>query len=243
MNEGVALTCGHDPSVGELVDLLVNVLLGALCRSNSGLGKLHVNADTSHVDGRVQHLELTLLGCAIESGELLIDLAHGLNIESAVVHELRPFLGVSLACCAVELPSRGERLAENLNESAAVCVLGLVSRQMEHLAEFFQRTGEACLIGHDHSVVERFHWKLDLGHDIREEHAVEHDAVLPHVTALFACYFVKYLSEFLGHGARSNVPHFGGCVVDCISPQENFSAGVCGIGVGTGANIFRRERF
>ncbi len=92
-------------------------------------------------------MEFSFFGSAIKCRELLVDLAHGLNIEAAVVHELRPLLRVRLACRTIEFPCGGERLAENLNESAAVGVFSLVFREMEYLAEFFQRTGETCLIG------------------------------------------------------------------------------------------------
>ena len=101
-------------------------LLSPVAGTDRSVRKVQVHQHTAFVDLLVEHPQFAFCATVIPSGQLLVNLTHRLDVETAVVPEALPFYRVRCFCGPTYFPAFRLGLTEQIDPSPSFFVFRLV---------------------------------------------------------------------------------------------------------------------
>ena len=157
--ERIALSCGRDYSISEILGALCILCLELIGQRDRCLGEIEVHPDTSIINALVDHELGTVTRTPVPRRQFFIDCPHGFHVQAAVVHKAGPILRIRRAAAHVALRVR---LTEFQHEAPAVFILSLVHAEAVNLRQRAQRSGEPVTVGLDHAVIHTLEGDVDM---------------------------------------------------------------------------------
>ena len=222
--ERIALSCGRDFSISEVLGAL-----GILCpelvgQSDCGTGKIEVHPDASVINALIDHELSAIPRAPIPGRQFFVDRAHGLDVQAAVVHKAGPILRIRRAVAHVALTVG---LAEFQHEAPAVLVFRLVNAETVNLRQSAQRAGQAVGIRFDHTVIYTLKRNVDMEvFGLAQDRDVEISSVMPNEIDVRSIHFCggKHGLQLERHSlARCDVPNFCRTVINRIAKQQHLA--------------------
>ena len=187
--------------------------------AKGGMRQVHIHQHPATIDPGIQCLQCAFLLRDVELRQKLEERSFGFNVQTAVVHEPRPIVGVGFARRTTQLHVLRTRLAEKLHQTLTVQVLRVILVEFVDRREVGQRAGKPVLVGEHHRVNDVFGLEINDA-EVMEHDSIEVHAVMPNAFGLPGLHVVQGLAQVVRHLRRhGRVPHLRGGVADGIAEE------------------------